>query len=190
MQTYTQTFAANTTWQSNTPGRYFNVLSCTNNVTVRLFLNGKKLDLGDIKNLGAGLEIFDVQFDRVEVDVTGPDTVTIGIGNGQARYTRTFTTITNNRQPVSANYVLTAPAVGVASSQLVAANANRQYLLIQNQHATGTLWITFGAGPAVAGAGSLKIGPGGYIEFAGTQSAQAVQVIGDVANAAVTVCEG
>lgn len=95
MQTFVQTFAANTTWVLNVPGKYFTTLQCTNPINVRFYLGGKQLDLGQISQLLAGLEvtlgdIADTQaaFDRVELDITGPDTVSVGIGNGQARYNR------------------------------------------------------------------------------------------------------
>lgn len=98
MQTFTQTFAGAQTWVMNIPGAYFVTLQCTNPINVRLFKGGKKLDLGDMTGLLAGLEIgplvepgqigYKFAFDRVEIDVTGADTIKIGIGNGAARYAR------------------------------------------------------------------------------------------------------
>lgn len=103
MQTYTQTFAGPKTWELNVVGSYYATLTCTNNVNVRFYLGGKLLDLGEIKGLKAGLEVnlpkgeSGIAFDRVQIDATGADTITVGIGNGQARYSRGVTdaTITN-----------------------------------------------------------------------------------------------
>lgn len=100
MQTFVQTFAGNQTWVLNVPGKYFTTLQCTNPINVRFYLGGKQLDLGQISQLLAGLEvtlgdIADTRaaFDRVELDITGPDTVAVGIGNGQARYNRSQGTV-------------------------------------------------------------------------------------------------
>lgn len=199
MQTYTQTFAGAQTWQLNVPGKYFATLTCTNPVNVRFYKGGKKLDLGDIQGLLAGLEVVagDVKdtenaFDRVEIDVTGADTVTVGIGNGQSRYNRinTNTTITNNKLPVSAAFANTAKTVTNATAQLVAANTSRQYLLIQNKDASANVFINFGAGAATTTNG-VRIPPGGSYETPNVTTTQAIQAIGDTAsNPNVVVVEG
>lgn len=91
MQTYSQTVAGAQTIQLNVTGRYFTILLTALGLNVRFFKNSKKKDLGDIKALLSGLEVwFEAgdEFDRVEIDTLGADTVTIGIGNGQARYNR------------------------------------------------------------------------------------------------------
>lgn len=191
MQTFKQTFAAPTIWELNISGSYFSTLECTNPVNVRFYKGGTLLDLGNIQGLLAGLEVFGVDFDRVQIDVTGADTVQIGIGNGQARYNRinTNTTITNNRQPSSAAFVNTQKTVTDASAQLLAANATRQYLLIQNKDAAGNVYIVFGAAATVAA--GIKITPGGSFEIPNTQSTGAIFAIGDIANNAnVVVVEG
>lgn len=106
MQTYTQTFAAAQTWKMNVPGKYFVLLQCGLACNARFYLGGKKLDLGDISQLLAGLEVGPLAgltapnaFDTVEVDVQAGDTVQIGIGNGQARYNRANASVTVVNQP-------------------------------------------------------------------------------------------
>lgn len=183
MQTFKQTFASAQTWELNIVGSYFSTLQCTNPVNVRLYQGGQLLGLGNIQGLLAGLEVFDVQFDRVQIDVTGADTVQIGIGNGQARYNRinTNTTITNNRQPTTSTFANTAKTVTTASAKLIEANANRQYLLIQNKDDAGNLYLCFGDGPATV-ANGIKVPPGGAFEQPNTQSIQSIFAIGDTAN--------
>lgn len=189
MQTFSQTFTGAQTWTLNVPGRYFVTLASTNPVNVRFYKAGRMLDLGAINGLSAGLECFDIEFDKVEIDATAADTIQVGIGNGNARYNRQTITITSNRQPVTSTFSNTQKTVTNASGQLVAANANRQYLLIQNKDAAGNVYIAWG-GAATTAAG-IKIPPGGSFEQPATQSTQAIFAIGDIAsNANVVVVEG
>jgi len=200
MQTYSQTFAASTTWKLEIAGSYYTTLACTNAVNVRLYKGGKQLDLGQINGLLAGLEVGPLQrapdgaaaFDRVEIDVTGPDTVTVGIGNGDARYNRqnTGVAISSNKAPITSAAANATKTVTNASAQLIAANANRQYLLIQNNDATGNIFITFGAVAATTALG-VKIEAGGTYEMAAVVSTQEIRAIGDIAsNAHIVVVEG
>jgi len=199
MQTYTQTFAANQTWVLNITGKYFVTLDCTNPLNVRFYKAGQKLDLGDISGLGRGLEVGPLAglkeenaFDRVEIDVTGPDTVKIGIGNGAARYNNSLATVvvTQNAPVRSVAYANTQKTVTNASAQLIASNTTRTYLLIQNKDGSGNLFLNFGAGAATA-ANGIKVQPGGVYELNGNQSTQAIQATGDIAsNANIVVVEG
>lgn len=87
------------------------------------------------------------------------------------------------------NYTNTAPAVTTGSTALVAANAARKYLYVENNHATGTIYLNFSAAATVGN--GKKISPGGYYETpALAPHLGAVNVIGDVANNAVIVLEG
>lgn len=195
MQTYVQTFTGPSTWELNVPGKFFTVLGSSSAVNVRLYAKGQLLDLGEVRALGAGLEIGGmaegVYFDRVQIDATAADTITIGIGNGQSRYNRGASNVTmiQNRaaQMVPVN---TAKTVTSASGQLLAANANRQYLLIQNKDPSGILYVNFGAGAATA-ANGVQIAPGGSYELDAVVPTTAVQCIGSIAsNANVLVVEG
>lgn len=190
MQTYTQTFAGAQTWQLNVPGRYFVILTCTNTLNIRFYLGGKKLDMGDITGLLAGLEVgpldpaqgFTFAFDRIEIDVTGADTVQVGIGNGAARYNRANATVTvaNNKQPQTAAFGTLQATVTNASTQILAANTVRQWLFIQNNDPTGIIYINFGSPATVAG--SIKILPGQSFEMAGTQTTTSILAIGSLAS--------
>lgn len=84
----------------------------------------------------------------------------------------------------------TAPAVTNASTAILAANALRKYLLVQNNHATATIYLNFSAAATLLN--GVKIGPGGSIEIAGMAAhLGAVNAIGDIANnTAVIVVEG
>lgn len=188
MQTFSQSFAAATTWELNISGRYFTTVDCTFPVNARFYKGGTLLDLGEIKGLLAGLEVTlnadgsGVAFDRVQIDVQAGDTVKIGIGNGQARYNRAQANVTvvTNKVPQSANFGNTQKTVTNASAQLVAANAARQYLLIQNKSLTGGIFVNIGAA-ATTGNG-MRIGAGGNYELPSVLTTQAIYAIGDLAN--------
>lgn len=197
MQTYSQTFAANTTWELNVPGKYFTTLECTLPVNVRFYKGGTLLDAGDIRGLLSGLECTlgeinnkEPAFDRVQIDVQAGDTVKVGIGNGQSRYNRgsASVSIVQNKAPQSANFDNQNKSVTLASTVLLAAKADRQYLLIQNNHGAGNLWIAFGkAATTTAG---VRIIPGGFYLLDAVCTTQEVRVIGDVAHSAIVTVEG
>lgn len=85
--------------------------------------------------------------------------------------------------------VPTAPVVGVASTLVLASNSLRKTTTIQNNHATGNIWLGFGV-PAVVGVG-VQLRPGGG-QYDGGMFVHvgAIYAIGDVANALVAVLEG
>jgi len=198
MQTYSQTFAGATTWEMNVSGNYFTTLECASAVNVRFYKGGKLLDLGEIRGLLAGLEVTlgdigarEAAFDRVQIDVQAGDTVKIGIGNGQARYNRSqgSVAVTSNRQAQSAAFDNLQATVTNASGQLLAANANRQYLLIQNKDLAGAIFLAFGKAATVAA--GVRVIPGGNFELVGTQCTQAIYAIGDIgSNANIVTVEG
>lgn len=89
-----------------------------------------------------------------------------------------------------ATYVPTAPVVTNVSGVLLAANALRKTNTIQNNHATGNIWLGFGV-PAVVGVG-VQVRPGGGSYESGLFAhVGVINAIGDVAaNALVAVLEG
>lgn len=203
MQTYSQTFTGNTTWTLNVPGKYFTTLACSNPINVRFYKGGKQLDLGQISSLLAGLEVTlgnisdtEAAFDRVEIDVTGNDTVTIGIGNGQARYNRSqgnvqiIGTVPVSVSNVSGAFTNAQATVTNASAQIKAANSVRRYMLIQNNDATGDIYVRLDGTASTIGTG-VKIPAGGSYELQGFVPTGAITAIGSIAsNANVVIVEG
>lgn len=195
MQTFSQSFAGATTWTLNVPGKYFTTLACSNAINVRFYKGGKQLDLGTITGLLSGLEVtlgnigdLEAAFDRIEVDVTGADTVTIGIGNGQARYNRSqgSVAVTN----VSGAMTNAQATVTSTSATLKAANALRRYLLIQNNDASGDIFVRLDGTAATLTTG-VKIPAGGSYELQGFVPTGLITAIGNIAsNANVVVVEG
>lgn len=194
MQTFEQTFTGAATWKLAVPGAYFTVLGCSNAVNVRLYKGGQLLNLGEVKGLLAGLEILpkidpglDYAFDYVEVDASAADTIKIGIGNGEARYNRSQgnVAITNvNNALVSAQRTVTN-----VSAVMIAANANRRYLLIQNKDSVGNLFVAFGV--VATSANGVRIAPGASLTIDAFCVNNSINVIGDIAsNANVVSVEG
>lgn len=83
----------------------------------------------------------------------------------------------------------TNPAVTNASSVILAANAARKFLMIQNKDAAGNIYIVFGAAATVAL--GIKIAPGQTLTLDAKVPAGSINAIGDIANNPnVVVVEG
>jgi hypothetical protein len=98
------------------------------------------------------------------------------IGSAKVSGAVTVTSLTPSRT-TGAN---TNPAVTNASTQLVAVNASRNYLLIQNKDAVGNIYINFGAAATVAN--GIKIPPSGSFELNCNVLTAVINAIGDIAN--------
>lgn len=77
---------------------------------------------------------------------------------------------------------------GIASAQLLAAKADRDYLLIQNTHATATIYVRLDGASATV-ANGIKIGPGGSLELSNTVPVSAIFAISDTAATTVILAE-
>lgn len=83
-----------------------------------------------------------------------------------------------------------AKSVTTSSAQLLAANSNRSYLVIQNQDATNPMYINFG-GTAAANNGSLKIpANGNYVAENGYIPTSAINAIASGGTVLVNTVEG
>lgn len=84
-----------------------------------------------------------------------------------------------------------AVSVGVASAQILPANAARRLLMVQNNDAAANVYLNI-AGAAASVAGGIKLPPGGSLLLDAATPSGAVSAIADVATAAnaVTVVEG
>lgn len=169
-------------------GDYFKILASTGAVSV-------KAKWGELKKLTAGQGLEDSPFDRLELrDESGAaNTVRVFVGDkrfidgmvGQVN----IGTMPTPKQASSAVFDNQAKTVTNVSAVLLAANANRQYLLVQNKDTAGNLYLSFGK--AATAANGVKVTPGGAFELIGAQSTQDIYAIGDIANNAnVTTVEG
>lgn len=111
--------------------------------------------------------------------------VSIRGGSGLSTGGSSLATVVSSR----ASMTNTAKTVTSASGLLLAANPTRQYLLIQNNDATGIVYVNFGAGPATVANGA-KVAPGASYEPLIIPT-DAIYCIGSIAsNANVLVIEG
>lgn len=83
-----------------------------------------------------------------------------------------------------------AKSVTTSNAQLLAANSNRSYLVIQNQDTANPIYLNFG-GTAAANSGSLKIPAGGnYVAENGFIPTSAINAIATGGTVAVNTIEG
>jgi len=176
---------ANGLYRLTVAGRYFKIMSSTGEVEVTA-------DFGRLSPMKTGRGLEDTPFSYLNFrDLSGAGNelvVVVGDKNFVDGISGT-SEISKNVVPQSPNFSTTGKAVATASAQLVAGNLARQYLLIQNNHPSSTLFLGFGAGPATLADG-LKVVPGGFAEFASCVPTGAIHAIADAANAAVVVVEG
>jgi hypothetical protein len=181
---YTFTLGANAAYNLLVAGEFFKVLAASGSLRV----DAPNFLLDGIST-GQGLE--KTPFDRLTfTDKSGAgNTVTVVVGDQNfLDGTLGNVSITATKAPKSA-LVHTAPAIGAASAQALAANASRQYLMIQNNDPASTLWVRADGAAATKVAPAFKIPPGGFWEPI-TIPTGAVMAIGDAANNNATFIEG
>lgn len=177
------TLAANASQNVDVKGSFFKYKTGVGSITVRTS-KGKKVKLTPgqgvrrenfesltITDSSGGTNTGVLFIDESEfIDDTLSGTVSILNSNGA---------ITNSQKTV-AN----------ASAQMIAANANRRYLLIQNNDVTGNIYVRLDGAVATVGTG-IKIGPGGYYENSSYTPTGAITAIGDIAsNTNIVTVEG
>lgn len=93
--------------------------------------------------------------------------------------------------PLNADFANTQETVTNVSAALLAANAARQYLLIQNNDTAGHIYVTLDGTPATLVNGVKLAAGGGALELSTVVPSGAINAIGSIAsNANVLVVEG
>lgn len=168
---------------------FFRLLAAQNVLNVEFYRNGA--EIAEVLEIGAGYaERVPEGFDKIAITSLVAQTIQFVTRQGaEVRYDT----------PPNGNVIVTntsgaftqqAATVTNASSQLRAANVARRYLLIQNNDATGVIFVRLDGGTATAATG-LRITAGGSIELAGFVPNGAITAIGSIAsNANVVVVEG
>lgn len=172
---YTDTIAANQTLQKLVTGSYFKILSSTGAID----LTSEKANL---KGLVAGQGLEKNPFKRFELkDASGASNTVryVVADDGFLDGVQGSVTIGQNAITQSGSFANAAATVTNASASLIAANAVRKYMLIQNNGAAA-IYITFG-GAATLTTG-IKIAAGGAYESGEVASTQQVFAIGDIAS--------
>ncbi len=167
---------------------FFRLLSSALPVTVEFYKNGAKI--GEAIDINGGYaERIPEGFDRITIYSASTQTVQFVTRNGgDVRYDN----LTGNVAITNVNGAFTNAAATVtnSSAQIKAANAARRYLLIQNNDATGIVYVRLDGNTATASTG-IKIAPGGSYEVSAYVPSGAITAIGSIAsNANVVVVEG
>lgn len=99
----------------------------------------------------------------------------------------TSSTVINSTQ-VRKTFSQSELSVGAADTPILASNNNRDYLLIQNKHASQNIWVRLDGGAGASGVGVL-IGPGGSLELSNTVPTNAIRGYASGAATNITIVE-
>jgi len=167
-------------------GDYFHLLETTGPVDVDFLRRGaveseaRDMEFGFFAKPSFG-------FDELAFDSATTQTIKIAVGFGDGGYSRTTGSVQIIGQ--ADTMAQTAPAVTNASGLLLAANASRKLLVVQNNDTVGNVFLNL-AGAAATVAGGIKIEPGGSLILDTHLPASAIYAIGDIAsNTKVVVVE-
>lgn len=163
----TQPFALGVPTEIPVGGRYAIVLAAPNDFTLEVGQNGQytaralQTTVGDEVDCKTG----EPGFDALRITAAGNDVISILVTDGQFRRTGRISDVTDRASRVlgtlaGAAHANNAKTAGAASAALLAANAARKYLAIQNQDATQSVYVRTDGGAAVADNTSVKIAPG------------------------------
>lgn len=182
---YTFTIAAFGVYRLQVAGDYFKILSASGLVGV------KSADWGELRALTVGQGLENAEFsDLFFTDESGaPNTVTVYVGD--RNFIDGVTGDVRVTQSVNPDVPFTQAQgnVTAASTQALAAKANRQFLMIQNNDAAVIVYVTLD-GTAATTAKGIKLNPGGSLLLDSCCPTAAVNWIGSGATTNVVVVEG
>lgn len=171
-------------------GDFFRVMDAADPLTVTFYRNGAEVARGVDVGEGYAEKFEGNYFDRITVYSATTQAVQLvaRLGNvvaydkaptGQVQLTGEQGAFTQSQKTVTN-----------ASGQVLAGNANRRYLLIQNNDASGVIYVTLDGTAATTEKG-VKIDAGGSLELAGYVPSGAINAIGSIAsNANIVALEG
>lgn len=173
-------------------GNYVRIRSITGGSAINLrIINDKNNEEAELSQ-GDDCEFSDFGSLRISHDAAAEQTIKLMVsknrksgsaqigGSVAAAITGSVTT-----QPLAmAGCTQTQRTVTMVSGQILNGWGNRRWLMIQNKHATGTIWIRLsdGTGPATQASG-IRIGPGeSFTVESSVGYSGLVQAIGDIAS--------
>lgn len=187
MKPYKTTIPAGGVEEFAVVGNYLRLKSAGVPVVFTVEETGESIELeeGDAANLS--------DFKRVKVshaDVAA-QSIIFYVGNGTSADSSKIggsIAIASTPSPAVA-FTQAAPGVGVASAELLPANADRRFLLVQNT-STGGQNVFLNLAGAAATTGGVKLAPGASLVLDVATPSAAINAIADAAGAAVAVVEG
>lgn len=169
---------------------FFRLLAAQSAVNLTFYRAGA--EVGEALDVGAGYaETVAEGFDKVAI--TSPVEQTIQFVTRQGARVQYDTPPTGdvNVKNVNGAFTQTAATVTNSSAQLLAANAARRYVLIQNNDASGDVFVRVDGATATAANGIKVAAGGGSLVFENYAPTGAITAIGNIAsNANVIVLEG
>ena len=187
----TTTLSASQRLEFFCPGDFFRLMQATQPLLIQFYSNGAEVAEADQVLAGYAERFRNGQFDRIAItNGATPQTIQIAARNGNDVQYDTppngNVTVTNT----GGAFTQSQHTVTTTSGQLRAGNAARRYLLIQNNDATGNVWVNV-AGAAATSTSGVLIGPGGSYELSTFVPTGAINAIGSLAsNANVVTVEG
>lgn len=117
-------------------------------------------------------------------------TVTMLIGNGtSADSAKVGGSVAVSYMPATAQAMTqSAPAVGLASAQILAAKPDRRFLMLQNKHASAKIHVNL-TGAAAAAADGIMLSPGASLVLDVCVPSGAITAISDVDAITITAVE-
>jgi hypothetical protein len=148
------------------PGHYFELLTTVSAVDLKLI--GPDGDtVADERGVTAGY-FLDRRgkggFSRIEITTGANEAVKFMATDGAGGNRSLPASLTSSVAAVGAAHTPASKTAGAATSQMLAANASRHYLLVQNQSATDNAFINTGGNAAVADGTCIKLAPGDVYE--------------------------
>lgn len=192
------TLTAGQTYRVRGLGDFFRILQAADPVTVRFYYDGGAVD--EAEEVGAGYRTSfrgrqDDRFNDLEItSATTQDLQFVAQFGGDVAYdappTGNVDVLTlPDVAPAGGSMTQAEMGVGTASVLLLAANANRRYLLIQNKSAAATIYIKLN-GNAASVLSGIAIAPGGSYESGPYVPRDAIYAIASAAATSVVFVEG
>lgn len=172
------------------PGDFFRILDAADPVEVTFYRNGAEVAEAEGVGEGYAEKFREGTFDRFAITSATAQTIQFvaRLGNDVA-YDKAPTGDVNIAN-VRGAFTQAQKTVTNASGQLLAGNTLRRYVLIQNNDASGDVYVTLD-GTAATTAKGIKIAAGGSLELANYVPTGAINAIGSIAsNANVVAVEG
>lgn len=189
---------------------FFRLLDTTGPLSVIFYKDGREVSRAE--DVGEGYaEKFGGEFDKLRIESattqsvhfvtrlgnevaydkppTGTISGTVAVSNFPATQPVSGTVNVGNLTAFTGAFTQAQKTVTNASSTLLAAKSNRRYLLVQNNDATGIVYVNL-QGSTATTANSFKIEPGGSLELDNFCPSGAITAIGSIAsNANVVTAE-
>jgi hypothetical protein len=188
----TATFAPNESKEYSEENDFFRVLEATGLLTLIFYFNGKEVSRAENIKEGFAEKFLTERFNKVLVtnkQATAQDIQFVARLGHEVEYNKTPVGDVNITNTTGA-FSQSQKTVTNASAQLLAANPARRYFLIQNNDASGDVYVTLD-GTAATTAKGIKIAAGGSYECQNFNASGAIFAIGSIAsNANVVTVEG